>query len=186
LLSVSFLLVIANETPFIIYGAWLEETFELSLTTLGLASVVIGISEALAELATTQLTDRWGKRRSVILGLLLLALSLGALPILSRLGLVATFAGIVIMIFFFEFAIVSLLPIVTELVPEARASLLGLNLAAMSLGRMLGGVSGGLLWSDAGKGILPHAVAGASCSLVAACILGFRLHSVRALESASE
>ncbi|MGD8399118.1 MAG: MFS transporter, partial [Anaerolineae bacterium] len=73
LLATSLLLTMAQEIPFIVYGAWLESSFGLSLSTLGLASIVVGVVEAVAELGTTVLTDRLGKPRSVLGGLLLMA-----------------------------------------------------------------------------------------------------------------
>ena len=56
LLLTSLLLMAAMEILFIVYGAWLETAFGLGLSTLGLASVVVGLAEACAELGTTVLT----------------------------------------------------------------------------------------------------------------------------------
>lgn len=171
LLLTSFLLVLAIEVPFIVYGAWLEATFGLSLSALGLASIVVGLAEATAEFGTTVLTDRLGKRRSVLLGLVGLAASLGLLPRLSQLGLAPAMIGVVLMLLTFEFAIVSLLPLATELAPEARASLISLNITAASLGRILGAVLGGWLWQW--QNIALHSAVGASCALAAALLLAW-------------
>ena len=168
LLLTSLLLVMGMEMPFIVYGAWLEDAFGLSLSTLGLASIVVGLAEASAELGTTMLTDRFGKKRSVLLGLLALTASLLLLPSLASLGLVAALAGVVLVVLAFEFAIVSLLPLVTEMAPDARASLLSLNVTAFSLGRMVGATAGGWLWAWQPERIAYQAVAGAACALLAA------------------
>ena len=187
LLLTSFLLSLAIETPFIVYGVWLENAFGLGLATLGLASIVVGLAEATAELGTTVITDRLGKRRSMLLGLLGLAASLLALPWLSQLGLGAALAGVALMILTFEFTIVSLLPLATELVPTARASLLSLNMAAFSLGRMLGALLGGWLWKWQATALLPvpfqghmalNALIGAGCTLVAVALLGWGLRGI--------
>jgi predicted MFS family arabinose efflux permease len=169
LLLVSLFLTLAIEIPFIVYGAWLEAAFGLSLTALGLASTVVGLAEAAAEFATTVITDRLGKKRSVLTGLLGLAVSLILLPVLSELGLAAALAGAALMLLTFEFGIVSLLPLVTELAPDARASLLSLDVTALSLGRILGALVGGWLWRW--QSITPHVIAGAACALVAALLL---------------
>lgn len=171
LLLVSLLLTMALEIPFIVYGAWLETSFGLSLSTLGLASIVVGLAEASAELGTTVLTDRWGKRRSVLAGLGGLALSLLVLPSLAGLGLIAALSGIVFVILAFEFAIVSLLPLVTELAPLERSSLLSLNVTAFSLGRIMGAALGGWLWHQSAGGIGLHAGVGAACALLAAFLM---------------
>jgi predicted MFS family arabinose efflux permease len=126
------------------------------------------MAEAAAELGTALLTDRLGKRRSILVGLLGLAASLLLLPGLARLGLAPALAGVALAVLCFEFGIVSLLPLATELVPEARASLLSLNLTAFSLGRMGGSLLGGGLWQWHTEGIALHAVVGAACALLAA------------------
>ena len=170
-LAASLLMTVAIETPFIVYGAWLETSFGLSLTTLGLASIVVGLAEAAAEMGTTLFTDTLGKRRSVLLGLLTLAGSLALLPWLADKGLVAALTGVVLMMLTFEFSIVSLLPLASELVPEARATLFSLNATAFSVGRIGGAILGGYLWQWGGSGILSNALAGALCALLAAgCI----------------
>ena len=164
LLMTSLLLTLAIEIPFIVYGAWLETAFGLSLSALGLASTVVGLAEATAELSATVITDRLGKKRSVLVGLLSLAASLMALPWLSRLGLVGALSGVILMMLSFEFGLVSLLPLATELAPEARASLFSLNAMSMSLSRVLAALIGGWLWQW--ESIALQAGVGAACALV--------------------
>jgi predicted MFS family arabinose efflux permease len=171
LLLTSFLLSMAVELPFIVYGAWLETSFGLSLSALGLASIIVGLAEASAELGTALLTDRLGKRRSVLTGLIGLGASLLLLPGLATLGLAGALFGVTVVMLTFEFAIVSLLPLATELAPGERASLLSLNVTAFSLGRIAGAASGGLLWQWRGEGIAPHATAGAFCALAAVVLV---------------
>ncbi len=178
LLLTSFLLTMALELPFIVYGAWLETAFGLSLSALGLASIVVGLAEASAEVGTVVLTDRLGKRRSVLTGLIGLAASLLLLPGLATLGLVAALIGVMVVMLTFEFSIVSLLPLATELAPGERASLLSLNVTAFSLGRIAGAVGGGWLWHWRGGGIAPHAIAGAFCALAAAMLMLFGMKEI--------
>jgi predicted MFS family arabinose efflux permease len=177
LLATSFLLTMAIEVPFIVYGAWLETSFGLSLSTLGLASTVVGVAEATAELGSAAITDRLGKRRSVLVGLLGLAASLIALPWLSRLGLVAALAGVMLMLLNFEFGIVSLLPLATELAPEARASLFSLTVTAFSLSRILAALVGGWLWQW--QTIALNAGVGAACALLAALLLARGMREIK-------
>jgi len=177
LLLTSLLLTLANEIPFIVYGAWLETAFGLSLSALGIASILVGLAEAAAEIGTTVITDRLGKRRSVLAGLLGLAASLVLLPWLSALGLIAALTAVVLMLITFEFGIVSLIPLATELAPDARASLLSLNLTAFSLGRILGAAAGGWLWQWQ-EDISLHALIGASCALLAALLLAWGMPKI--------
>jgi len=176
LLLVSSLLTLANEIPFIVYGAWLETTFGLSLSTLGVASIVVGLAEATAELGASLITDRLGKRRSMLMGLTGLAVSSIVLPWLSGLGLVAALVGVALMLLTFEFTLVSLLPLATELVPDARASLLSLVMTSFSLARILGAIVGGLLWRW--ESIALHAAVGALCAFVAMLLLGLGMTEI--------
>jgi predicted MFS family arabinose efflux permease len=173
LLLTAVLFTMAVEIPFVVYGAWLETSFGLGLSTLGLASIVVGVAEASAELGTTVVTDRLGKRRSVLAGLLGLAVSLAVLPGFARLGLVGALAGVALAMLTFEFAIVSLLPLVTELAPEARATLVSFNVAAFGLGRIAGAATGGLLWQGHIGGIALNAWVGAGCALIAAGLVAW-------------
>jgi predicted MFS family arabinose efflux permease len=169
LLLANLLLTLAIEISLIVYGAWLEATFGLSFAALGLASTVVGLAEASAEFGTTVLTDRLGKRRSVLIGLLGLAASLVALPWLTGRGLAPALAGVVMMMLSFEFGWVSLLPLATELAPDARATLLSLNGSAGSLGRILGAFAGGWLWQWHAIGL--NAGVGVVCALVGALLM---------------
>ena len=176
LLATSLLLTMAIEVPFIVYGAWIETSFGLSLSTLGLASVVVGVAEAAAELGSAAITDRLGKKRSVLVGLLGLAASLVALPWLARLGLAAALAGVMLMLLNFEFGVVSLLPLATELAPESRASLFSLTVMAFSLSRILAALVGGWLWQW--QSIALHAGVGAVCALAGALLLARGLEEI--------
>ena len=168
-LGVTAFLAMSIEIPFIVYGAWLERTFSLSLTGLGLASVALGVAEALAELGTVVITDRVGKRRSVLAGLAGLALSLALLPALPPWGLGATLAGLSLMMLSFEFGIVSLIPLISESVPSARATTVALSITAFSAGRLLGGALGGWLWQW--ERIAFHSVLGIISAGIAAALL---------------
>jgi predicted MFS family arabinose efflux permease len=170
-------MTLAIEVPFIVYGAWLETTYGLNLSTLGLASAVVGLAELAAELGTAAFTDRLGKRRSVLAGLLGLAGSLAALPLLSGLDLVGALAGVALMLLSFEFSIVSLLPLASELAPEGRASLFSLTLVAFSLSRTVGSLAGGWMWQW--ERIALHAALGALSALAAALVLAVGLPGVR-------
>jgi predicted MFS family arabinose efflux permease len=159
----------AIEVPFIVYGAWLESAFGLSLGALGLASTVVGLAEASAELGTTVFTDRLGKRRSVLAGLIGLMVSLVLLPWIARLGLAPALAGVVLMMLTFEFALVSFLPMVSEVAPDARAALLSFNVTAASVGRLGAAMVGSWLWRW--QSIAVQAWVGAALALMAVVTL---------------
>jgi MFS transporter, DHA1 family, inner membrane transport protein len=136
-LAVGVLASAANEEVNLIFGVWLQDSFGLKIAALGAASAIIGISEMSAEGLVAGFVDRLGKLRSIALGLAVNSLAALALPWLGR-----TEWGALIGLFFFyisfEFTIVSAIPLMTELLPSARATLMACNVAALSFGRAIG------------------------------------------------
>ena len=128
-----------------VYGAWLEEAFHLSVVALGLTTTVIGAAELLAEGLTASLADRLGLRRSVMIGLILSGASYATFSYLARtlpMALIALF----IIFLTFEFTAVTALSLSTELVPAVRATMVSGFLAAGGIGRVAGVLIGGRIW----------------------------------------
>ena len=50
----------------------------------------------------------------------------------------------------FEFAIVSVFPLVSGILPQARGTMLSLGVAAIGLGRVIGSLVGPLIWAEFG------------------------------------
>ncbi len=166
-LGVSLLITAANETVAIMFGVWLEDAFAMKIAALGLASVVIGVAELGGEGAVAGLADRLGKRRAVALGIGMNAAASLLLPVLgtTREG---ALVGLFLFFITFEFAIVSSIPLMTELVPSARATLMAGNTAITSLGRMAGTLIGPPLL---GVGILASGATAALIDLAALALL---------------
>jgi MFS family permease len=59
----------ANETITLVYGVWVEQTFALSIASLGATALVIGISELGGETLVTLFTDKIGKRKALAIGI---------------------------------------------------------------------------------------------------------------------
>jgi predicted MFS family arabinose efflux permease len=126
-----------NEIVNLIFGVWLEDSFGLKIAALAGASAVIGLSEIGGEGLVALTTDRLGKPRALMLGLSGNALAALLLPIVGRTE-IGALVGLFLFYITFEYVMVSHIPMMTELVPEARATLLAFNLTGHSLGRMLG------------------------------------------------
>jgi DHA1 family inner membrane transport protein len=144
-LAIAFLISASNEVVSIIYGAWMEDAFGLQVAALGAASAVIGIAELTSEGAVAAYADRLGKRRAVTIGMGANALACLLLPVISF-GVGGALVGLFFFFITFEFAVVSLIPLMTELVPGARATLMAGNVAAFSGGRMVGALLGPALF----------------------------------------
>lgn len=126
-----------NELVNLIFGVWLEDSFGLQIAALAGASAVIGLSELSGEGLVALLTDRIGKPRSLALGL---SANAGAAILLAFIGRTEVGALIGLFLFYitFEYTLVSHIPMVTELVPGARATAMAFNVTGHSLGRAIG------------------------------------------------
>ncbi len=136
-LTVIFLGSMANETVNVVFGVWLEDSFGLKIAALGAASAVIGLSELGGETLVAGTIDRLGKMRALFLGIGVNAVVSILLPLSGRstgTALVSLFAFYMT----FEFFAVSIIPLMSEILPEARATLLAFYTAAFSLGRAAG------------------------------------------------
>ena len=139
----------ANELVNVIFGVWLEDSFGLKIAALAGASAVIGISELSGEGLVALTTDKLGKPRALAIGLAANSLAAILLPFIGQ-----TQAGALIGLFLFyitfEYIMVSHIPMVTELVPSARATLLSLNVTGHALGRALGAFLAALIYQNFG------------------------------------
>ncbi|MBM3695969.1 MAG: MFS transporter [Actinobacteria bacterium] len=172
ILTAVFALMFAAEVSFLVFGAWLEDRFGLSLVALGGAATAIAVAELAGEGASFALTDRLGPRRSVLLGLAVCIAAFAALGPASG-SLSAGLSVMVLAFFGFEFAVVSALPLATEVAPEARARFLALLVVALSASRALAGLAGPALfaWGGFAANSTASAAAGA---LAMALLLGVR------------
>lgn len=139
----------ANEMLFIVYGDWMEGSFQLSLTSLGVASGVIGGAEILGETLAGWSVDRFGKRPVIIATGLLNAALYAAVPFSSG-ALAPALVTLFLLFLFFEITIVGGVPLMTELVPQSRGVVMSIILAAMFLGRTLGSFFGPIVWNTLG------------------------------------
>jgi predicted MFS family arabinose efflux permease len=144
-LGVGVLISTANETMNVVFGTWMEQTFALTVVALGLSTTVIGLADLAGESLVAVLADRLGKRRAIGLGLAASALAYGALPFIAT-SLQLALVGLFLVFITFEFTIVASIPLMTELVPEARGRVMSANVAAHAAGRMAGALLGAWLF----------------------------------------
>ena len=172
ILSFVFFMSLANDNLFVIYGAWLESFYGLSLAAIGFGTVLIGLSEVLGEGCTVFFSDRIGLKKSILIGVSLCACAYFLLPVLN-IGLVYVLAGLFLVFFFFEFTIVTSMSLSTELVPDLRASTMSAFFAIAGIGRVAGAFLGGIIWSK--YGLLPICLISGLCTVAAliSILIGF-------------
>jgi predicted MFS family arabinose efflux permease len=146
-LVMGFFIAAANEVVTLVFGVWIEHSFGLMLAALGGAAALIGVSELLGELGSGGILDRLGKARTLYLGLAFNGLVALAMPWMGR-ELWGALLGLFLFYFGYEFIIVSEITLMTGVLSSARATLMGANLAFISLGRMAGALIAPLLYRN--------------------------------------
>jgi predicted MFS family arabinose efflux permease len=162
-LSIGLAISAGNEVINLVFGVWLENTFGLQILALSGAAAAIGLAELGGESLMGGITDRMGKERSIGWGLAANCLAAAIFPILGQ-----SLSGAVIALFLFyitfEFTLVAIIPMMTEIMPNARVTLMAFNVAGLSLGRAIGALAASPLYQF---GIAGSAVAAIFFNLIA-------------------
>jgi predicted MFS family arabinose efflux permease len=143
-LLLALLMTLGNQIISIVFGIWMEDSFGLKLEQLGVASIVIGLAGLAGVGLAIIFTDRIGKRRAIGAGIVINSMICIVLPILQG-QLWTVLAALFVFYMSFEFALTSLLPLMTTLSSQARGVYMAATLAALSLGDSLGALVGPLL-----------------------------------------
>jgi predicted MFS family arabinose efflux permease len=165
---ISIAITAGNEAVNLVFGIWMGASFNLQLTALGAASMVLGIAELGGEGLAAAVVDHMGKQRAITLGLAANVLSLGLFLLLGR-----TVAGALVGLFFFyltfEFSILAFIPLMTEVHPAVRGTLMALVAAGFSLGRAIGALVGAPVYQS--WGILANALLAIALDLAGLALL---------------
>jgi predicted MFS family arabinose efflux permease len=167
------LICAANQMVNAVFGVWLNQSFGLQITALGGASFVIGISELLGEGGVTALADRMGTKRAVLLGLIGSVVSSLLLPVLG-VSTPGAYLGLFLFYLGFEFTIVSLIPVMSGMLPEARGTVMALGIASANLGRGFGSLPAAPLFL---RGFWLNAMAAAVLNLLAIFFIRYMMRS---------
>lgn len=144
-LGYAFFISVANDNLFVIYGAWLEQSFQVSIVVLGIGTGAIGLAELCGEGLTVLFSDRIGLRRSIFYGLVLTIVNYALIPLYGQ-SLSLALVGIFLVFLTFEFMIVTSMSLCTEILPAHRATMMAAFFAAAGTGRVIGALIGGHIW----------------------------------------
>ncbi len=139
----------ANESVNLVFGLWMEDAFQFKLAALGAAAIVLGLAELGGEGVSAGWVDRMGKEKAVRIGLWVNILAALALVLLGR-SVTGALAGLFLFYLSFEFALVSALPMMSEALPELRATVMASTIASFALGRAVGALMGPFLYTTFG------------------------------------
>ncbi|MEO6653854.1 MAG: MFS transporter [Ilumatobacteraceae bacterium] len=134
---------------FVVSGAWLDDVHGVSTGGLGLIAAGLGAVELLSSSGVATVGDRIGSRRSVQIGLSVLASGLLAMAVSGGVRWVAI-VGLVVFLGGFEFGFVSSLTLVTEAAPMARGRAIGISNACGTVARGGAVVLSGQLYESFG------------------------------------
>jgi len=157
-LSIGLFSSAANEMVNLMFGVWLEDSFGLKIAALALASAVIGASELGGEGLVAAFSDRLGKARSIGLGLAVNCAAALLLPFIGRTE-IGALIGLFLFYISFEFTIVSLIPLMSEVMPRARATTLSFTSSANYLGRAIAGFVAPMIYAVGFSAVTGAAVA---------------------------
>jgi predicted MFS family arabinose efflux permease len=125
----------------IAHGAWLQAQYGLGPAQLGLVAFVFGWFDLAASVSVSLFTDRIGKRRSVLLGIVGSLIGYLLIPFFN-VGVYLAVLAIAVARMFFEFSIVSYFPLLSEQAPAQRGKVMTLGAAFNLLGGTVAGFSG--------------------------------------------
>jgi len=166
----------AIDNLFVVYGAWLEKAFRVDIVALGMATGVIGAAELVGEILVATISDRFGLKRVVMIGVTICIFTYSLLPLVGQ-SLLTALTGLFIHFLIFEFTIISSLALCTELQPEMRATVIAGFFAAAGLGRILGALIGGPIWLAGG--LVATSLVSAGITALALISLGWGLRGWR-------
>jgi predicted MFS family arabinose efflux permease len=129
-LGASALILLANESLFLVYGALMEDRYNLALGALGLASIVVSVAELTGAGAVVAFVDRIGKRKALLAGLLLNAACFSLLPFTLR-TLPTALAGIAAVALTSEFSIVTSIALLSGLAQRSAGLVMSVRTALM-------------------------------------------------------
>ena len=137
---------------FVYLAAWMEPTFRLTEAQVGLAFALVGVGGLIGNALTAAWTDRLGKKRSALLGLVTLS---AAAMLLPRLGAMpAVLCCIVLLATALEFSTASFGTLMTELAPSSRGTFLSLTGLAIGIGTGVSPLLLRPLWESGGYGLV--------------------------------
>lgn len=153
---------------FVTFGAWLADDFDVGASGIAAVGFALGVGELVSSTSSARLTDRIGKERSVALGAALMVPSAALLAVFDS-SLLVGLVGLAVFIVGFEYGVVSMLPLATNLVDSSPGKGFGLVIGAGTFGRgVLTFVATSLYETT---GIPGAALAGIACAVLSAAAI---------------
>lgn len=174
LLLTAALVFTVLEATFAVFGLWLEADFGVGIEGLGVFAAVAATGELVGSATVLAIGDRWGKHRTTWLGLALASAGLTVMLLAPGLGFAV--AAMAVGLCGSEMAIVSVLPLGSEVQPASRSRFLAAMMSAASVTRAAVAAGGAAVFAAFGIG------ANVAISVTAAVIAATLLWHVLRME----
>jgi predicted MFS family arabinose efflux permease len=155
----------ASQCLFVTFGAWLADDYGFDAAGIAAVGFALGAGELFASISSARLTDRIGKERSVMLGAAVMVPCAALLAGFSG-SLVIGLAALAVFIIGFEYGVVSLIPVATDLYAGLPGKGFGLVIGAGTFGRGVLTVIATGLYDD--TGVVGACVAAMVCAALSA------------------
>ena len=169
-ITTNAMMTAAAQFLFLGHGLWLEDSYGLDTAEVGLAIVAVGFVEVVATLGSSRLTDRIGKRRSMLGGTAVMTAAIATLAVFSTPPLAIGLILLVVAFLGFEYGIVSAIPLMSELDPGARAQMIGRSVSVSTVVRAVVTLAASAIYLASGFSMLMTIATGAgviACALAA-------------------
>ncbi len=134
---------------FINYGSWLKAEYQFTPSRLGQVALYLGIADLVGSVLVSLIADRFGKRRSLLVGVSVAIVGFVILPLMNVSALTAV-SSLIFVRFGFEFSVVSNIIVLSEQAPTQRGKIMTLGAACALLGSTLAGFTGPLAFVQFG------------------------------------
>ena len=177
-----YALMAASQCVFITFGSWLVDRFGFSAAQLSAVTFGLGVCELVASTSSARKADGWGKEISTAVGAGLMVPA-GIVVALGHDHLWIGLPFVVIAIAAFEFAVVSAIPLGTQLIAGSPARGVGLMFAAGTFGRASMSLVATRVYSHFGMTWPPLMTAGFGLLVIVAM---FRLRAISGRRRSAE
>ena len=160
-----FCLMASSQVLFVTFSSWLKDEFGMTDTGISIVVFGLGFGELLASVSAARFSDRLGKDRAAAIGAGVM-IPAGLLLALGHQSIVLALPLLVVAIAAFEFAVVSFIPLATEVVPGAPAKGMALMFTMGTFGRALASIPATAIYVRHGMAWPPLLAAGLATATV--------------------
>lgn len=141
-----FLFQLGNYATYSFMGTWFVDKFELSVASIGMVILFLGLGNTLSSFFSSSLVQKIGLKTSFILGMILLVLLFAVLPLLPNITSVTVIYFLIYFLFGMVFPL--MMNLLQTLSSTARGTISSLANSSMYFGATVGSSVAGILYAN--------------------------------------